>query len=144
MRLYTYDTSVIIARNIQTFPRSFRLSQVVVTELIASANDESRRQRLEAIARTFFQDGELLLPSFEDWIMASKVLYWLHQQRKKKAGGRAPKLPPGASQRMAFDALIAVTAKRADVIVVTENWDDFKAIQYYCPVKLIKASDFFQ
>ncbi len=76
--------------------------------------------------------------------MASKVLYWLHQQRKKKAGGRAPKLPPGASQRMAFDALIAVTAKRADVIVVTENWDDFKAIQYYCPVKLIKASDFFQ
>ena len=144
MRLYTYDTSVIIARNIRSFPKAFRLAQVVVTELIASANDDSAREVWEASSRLYHRAGKLLLPSFEDWMMASKVLYWLHQQRKKKAGGRAPKLPPGATQRMAFDALIAVTAQRADVTVVTENWDDFKAIQYYCPVQLIKASEFFK
>ena len=144
MRLYTYDTSVIIARNIRSFPNVFRLSQVVVTELVSSANDDADREGWEALSLLYYRGGKLLLPSFQDWAMASKVLYWLRQKRKKEAGGRSPKLPPGASQRMAFDALIAVTAKRADVTVVTENWDDFKAIQYYCPVKLIKASDFFQ
>ena len=144
MHLYTYDTSVIIARNIQTFPLSFWLSHVVATELIFSANDDAARENWEALSLLYYRGGKLLLPSFQDWMMASKVLYWLSQKRKKEAGGRSPKLPPGASQRMAFDALIAVTAKRADVTVVTENWDDFKAIQYYCPVKLIKASEFFQ
>ena len=26
----------------------------------------------------------------------------------------------------------------------TDNWDDFKAIQRYCHLKLIKGSDFFK
>ena len=111
---------------------------------MVGARDETERRQFEELALTFFEEGKLLLPLFDDWMMASKVRYWLTQKHKKEAGGRSPKLPPGASQRMAFDALIAVTAKRAEVTVVTENWDDFKAIQYYCSVKLIKASDFFQ
>jgi predicted nucleic acid-binding protein len=32
---------------------------------------------------------------------------------------------------MAPDALIAVSARRAGAAVVTENYDDFKAIGYY-------------
>ena len=27
--------------------------------------------------------------------------------------------------------------------VVTQDWDDFKAIQYYCDVKLKRGADFF-
>jgi predicted nucleic acid-binding protein len=45
---------------------------------------------------------------------------------------------------MFFDALIAVGARRAGATVVTEDWDDFKAIQYYCPVKLMRGADFFK
>ena len=45
---------------------------------------------------------------------------------------------------MALDALIAVTARRHNAIVVTENWDDFKAIQYYCDVKLMRGKDFLK
>jgi quinol monooxygenase YgiN len=44
---------------------------------------------------------------------------------------------------MALDVLIAVSARRWEATVVTENWDDFKAIQRYCNTKTVKASDFF-
>ncbi len=45
---------------------------------------------------------------------------------------------------MALDVLIAVSARRLKAAVVTENWIDFKAIQRYCNVKIVKASKFFQ
>ena len=38
----------------------------------------------------------------------------------------------------------AVSARRWEAQVVTENWVDFKAIQRYCNVKIIKASKFFK
>jgi predicted nucleic acid-binding protein len=44
---------------------------------------------------------------------------------------------------MFLDALIAVSARRAGATVVTNDYDDFKAIHYYCPVKLIRGADFF-
>jgi len=52
------------------------------------------------------------------------------------------RLHPGASQRMALDVLIAVSARRWKAAVVTENWQDFKAIQRYCNAKIAKASEF--
>ena len=45
---------------------------------------------------------------------------------------------------MALDALLAVSARRWKTTVVTENWNDFKSIQRFCNVKLIKATLFFQ
>ena len=49
-----------------------------------------------------------MVPTSEDWLMASRVLYWLTKRRKRKAGGQLPPLIPGTSQRMRLDALIAV------------------------------------
>jgi hypothetical protein len=45
---------------------------------------------------------------------------------------------------MALNALIAVSARRCSATVITENWDDFKAIQRYCKFKLTKGSNFFK
>jgi hypothetical protein len=45
---------------------------------------------------------------------------------------------------MFLDTLIAVSAKRANATVVTNNYDDFKAIQYYFQFKLMRGSDFFR
>jgi len=45
---------------------------------------------------------------------------------------------------MFFDALIAVSARRAGATVVTNDYDDFKAIQYYLRFKLIRGSHFFK
>jgi predicted nucleic acid-binding protein len=66
------------------------------------------------------------------------------QKRKKRAGGKSPPLKTGASQRMALDVLIAVSARRVKATVVTVNWSDFEAIKYYCDVKVVKASDYFR
>jgi predicted nucleic acid-binding protein len=144
MPFYTFDTSVIISRKVSDIPDNFLFSAVVLLELIASAKDESERKRYEALARDYSKDDSLILPNFDDWVLASRVLHWLSQDRKRKAGGKAPPLKPGASQRMAFDALIAVSARRVKATVITDNWDDFKAIQHYCNVKLLGASKFFR
>ncbi len=43
---------------------------------------------------------------------------------------------------MALDALIAASARRYKATVVTENYDDFNAIKYYCDFKLMRGADF--
>lgn len=140
----TYDTSAIISYRVTDLPDNFLLSAVVITELIGGAGDDSERKRYEATRRVYEKDGTLIVPTSEDWSTASRILYWLAKGRKKKAGGKSPRLIAGATQRMAFDALLTVSARRAGAAIVTVNWDDFKAIQYYYKgVKLIRASDFF-
>jgi len=120
------------------------MSSVVLLELTASAKDDSRRKMYEGYFRDFEQDATLIVPNEADWLFASKILYWLTHQRRRVDGGRLRQLAPGMSQRMALDALLAASARRWEAAVVTENWDHFKAIQYFCGVKLIKASDFFR
>jgi predicted nucleic acid-binding protein len=144
MPTYTFDTSVIIAYKVRELPNNFLLLAVVMAELTASATDDSTRKVFEAMRRAAAEYDALVVPTADDWLTASRVLYWLSVGRKKKAGGKTPPLLPGASQRMFMDALIAVSARRASATVVTEDWDDFKAIQYYCPVKLMRGSDFFK
>jgi len=143
MSPYTFDTSVVIAYKVRELPANFLLSAVVIAELTAGAPDESTRKDYESIRRDYAKLGALLVPTADDWLTASRILFWLSQGRKKKAGGKAPRLIAGASQRMFLDALIAVSARRAGATVVTNDYDDFKAIHYYCPVKLIRGADFF-
>jgi len=144
MPTYTFDASVIVAYRVRELPKAFVLSAVVIAELTASAADESNRKMYESLRRDYEKHDALIVPSADDWLTASRILFWLTRGRRKKAGGKAPKLLPGANQRMFFDALIAVNARRAGAILVTNDWDDFKAIQYYCSVKLIRGSDFFK
>jgi predicted nucleic acid-binding protein len=140
----TYDTSVFKSYKPEELPSGFLFSTVVIQELVASANDDSEMKRWAATQRAFEEEDRLIVPTSADWLMASKVLYWLMQKRKKRAGGKSPPLKTGASQRMALDALIAVSARRHKATVVTVNWSDFEAIRYYCDVKVIKASDYFK
>lgn len=140
----TYDTSIFKSYKPEEFPSGFLFSAVVVQELIASANDDSEVQRWITARRAYEKEDRLIVPNSADWLIASKVLYWLMQKRKKKAGGKSPPLKFGASQRMALDALIAVSARRYKATVVTVNYRDFEAIKYYCDVKVVKASNFFK
>lgn len=141
---YTFDSSVIIAYRVRELPKNFVLSAVVIAELTAGAPDDSTRKVYEAMRLEFHEGNALIIPTADDWLTASRILFWLSRGRKRKAGGKALPLLPGASQRMFIDALIAVSARRVGAIVVTQNWDDFKAIQYYCDVKLKRGSEFFR
>jgi predicted nucleic acid-binding protein len=144
MPIYTFDTSVIIAYAVSELPSNFLLSAVVIAELTASASDDSSRKVFEAMRRDYDKYDALIIPTLDDWLTASRMLFWLSQVRRKKTGGKAPKLPRFASQRMFLDALIAVSAKRAGATVVTNDYDDFRAIQYYCHFKLVRGSEFFK
>jgi predicted nucleic acid-binding protein len=144
MPYLTCDTSVVISRKLSDLPDNFLFSGVVLLELLANAKDESECKRYEAVHRAYGKDNSLIVPNVDDWLLASKVLYWLTQERRRRAGGKLPRLRPGATQKMVLDALIATSARRWKATVITDNWDDFKAIQRYCNVKIVRGSEFFK
>ena len=146
MPYFTYDTSVVISKRV-TLPdnsSNFLISSVVLLELMASASDDSRRRFYERVYTDYQRDNSLIVPNEDDWLLASKVLYWLSQGRRRVYKGRLPRLAPGVSQRLALDALIAASARRWRATVVTENWNDFAAIKRFCNVRVLKASEFFE
>lgn len=146
MPYFTYDTSVIISLSPNSLrpARNWFLSSVVLLELTASAVDDAQRKFYEQLSKEYQQNESLIVPNDADWILAGKILFWLTQRRRKVEGGRLRRLHAGASQQMAMDALLATSARRYQAAIVTENWRDFKAIQQFCNVKLIRASDFFR
>jgi len=146
MPYFTYDTSVLISRgltDLRGMPRKFLLSAIVLMELMASARDRSQRKVYEQMFRVYGADNTLIVPDADDWLLASKILFSLTHFRRGVQRGRLKPLPPGASQRMALDVLIAVSARRRKAIVVTENWHDFRLIQRYCNASIVRASEFF-
>lgn len=146
MPYFTYDTSVIISRklDLQKVSQSFLMSAVVLMELTASAKDRSERKFWERLFRLYQVRNLLIVPTVEDWVLAAKILYLLTHSRRLRQKGRLRRLPPGISQRLALDALIAVSARRLKAHVVTENWTDFKAIQRYCNTTIVRAGQFFK
>jgi len=98
-------------------------------ELSASARDKSELKIYEGLFRDYQRDKSLIVPNDGDWLLASKILYWLAQGRRRVSRGRLPRLAPGVSQRLALDALIAASARRWRATVVTENWNDFAALE---------------
>jgi len=147
MAYFTYDTSVCISRNLTNFhkmPQHFLLSAVVMMELMAGARDESRRKLYWEAFRHYQKNDLIIVPDAEDWLLAAKILHLLSHSRRRLQKGKLQRLPPGASQRLALDVLIAVSARRWKAQVVTENWADFKSIQRYCNTTIIKAATFFK
>jgi predicted nucleic acid-binding protein len=147
MPYFTYDTSVIVSRGLFSFddmPQNFLMSAVVLMELTASAPDVSQRKAFEQTFRQYQKENSLIVPNDDDWLLASKILFLLTHARKRLHKGKLRQLPPGASQRLALDVLLAVSARRWKAHVVTENWSDFKAIQRYCNTTVIKATHFFR
>ena len=147
MPYFTYDTSVCISRRLTDFhkmPPNFLLSAVVMMELLAGDPTEARRKFFGEIFRQYRKENLIIVPNADDWLLAARVLHLLTQARRRLHNGKLQKLPPGASQRLALDVLIAVSARRWKAQIVTENWADFKAIQRYCNTKIIKASKFFR
>lgn len=147
MPYFTYDTSVIVARKLTDFrdmPANFLLSAVVLMEVTAGARDISERKFFEGIFDYYKKKELLIIPNEDDWLLASKILFLLTHARRRSQKGKLRALPPGASQRLALDVLIAVSARRWRAQVVTENWSDFKAIQRYCNTTIIKAATFFR
>jgi predicted nucleic acid-binding protein len=94
------------------------LSAVVLEELYAGAR-EGDRHVVELIERQFAKESRILLPELDDWIQAGKVLSQLGAKYDYEKIGR---------NRLTNDALMAMSAARAGVTVVTANVRDFRKL----------------
>jgi hypothetical protein len=112
-------------------------------ELAAGAVDESELKKLNAARLAYQKEDRLLTPTGDDWWQAGKVLNSLLRGLKSRKNGLTPKLPDSEKHRIISDVLIAVTARRAGVSVITDNLKDFERIARYCNVKVVSAADFF-
>jgi predicted nucleic acid-binding protein len=101
------------------------LSSVVLEELYAGANPKDHRI-LEKLERDFGKAGRVLTPNLSDWTHAGKVLARLAQkygyERIKQA-------------RLTNDALIAASAARTGITLLTANRRDFARLAEFCSLQ---------
>jgi predicted nucleic acid-binding protein len=94
------------------------LSAVVLEELYAGASDRDRRV-VERLERDFDRARRILVPSLSDWAQAGKVLARLAIKYHYEQIGRG---------RLTNDALIAMSAGRLGIRVITANERDFSKL----------------
>ena len=94
------------------------LSAVVLEELYAGAGVRDR-EYVEQFENRFRQAARILVPSLEDWIDAGKALARIAAKYDYEKIGRG---------RLTNDALIAMSAARMDIKVITANARDFSRL----------------
>jgi len=94
------------------------LSSVVLEELYAGADDRGH-EVVERLERDFDQAKRILVPNLSDWTQAGRVLSQLAAKYDYEHIGRA---------RLTNDALIAMSAGRLAVRVITVNERDFRRL----------------
>jgi predicted nucleic acid-binding protein len=117
------DGALLLERWAQSTP--LWLSAVVLEELYAGASAADHRvvARLE---RDFERAGRTLVPSLGDWANAGRMLSRLAQKYGYEQIGRS---------RLTNDALIAASAARAGIRVLTSNERDFARLAEFCPLQ---------
>lgn len=99
------------------------LSAVVLEELYAGANEDDRYV-VERLERDFAKIKRMLVPNLGDWTQAGKVLARLGAKYDYERIGKG---------RLTNDALIATSAGRAGIAVITANARDFGRLAEFQP-----------
>ena len=99
------------------------LSSVVLEELYAGVSARSRHP-VERLERDFHGAGRILVPNLTDWTQTGKVLALLAAQYDYEQIGKG---------RLTNDALIAVSAGRLGITVITANARDFGKLAEFRP-----------
>lgn len=87
--------------------------------------------------------NRLLVPGIEEWTEAGKVLFnYLRDQSLSGPARRRPRLSHEKKQSIIHDVLIAVSAKKRGVAVISDN-EDFALIRRYYQFKWSSAQQFF-
>jgi len=94
------------------------LSAVVLEELYAGASGRVRRS-LERMEREFDRMKRILVPNLSDWTETGRVLARLAAKYGYEKIGQG---------RLANDAVIAISAARMGITVITANERDFKRL----------------
>lgn len=101
------------------------LSAVVMEELYAGTS--ARDQRIvEKLERDFVRACRMLVPSLGDWSRTGKMLAAVGRKYGYEQIGKA---------RLTNDALIAASAARSGITVITANARDFTRLAEFCPLR---------
>jgi predicted nucleic acid-binding protein len=101
------------------------MSSVVLEELYAGSRADSRRV-LEKLERDFDKARRLLVPTLSDWTNTGKILAGIAEQHGYEKIARA---------RLTNDALIATSAARSGIRVLTINARDYALLARFCPLQ---------
>lgn len=99
------------------------LSSVVLEELYAGASARNRHA-VERLERDFHRAGRILVPNLTDWTQTGKVLALLAAKYDYEQIGMG---------RLTNDALIAMSAGRLGITVITANARDFGKLAEFRP-----------
>jgi predicted nucleic acid-binding protein len=102
------------------------LSAVVLSELLIGVMDRQSQKALLRMEREFSKIDRLVVPLQSDWRLAGEILAEIGRKYGYEQVGRA---------RMTNDALIAMSAGRRGLTVLTKNADDFRKIAEFRPFK---------
>jgi predicted nucleic acid-binding protein len=116
------DHSLVLQRWARQTP--LWLSAVVLEELYAGAATEDHRT-IAKLERDFERSGRILVPILRDWTAAGGMLARLGQKYGYERIDSA---------RLTNDALIAASASRTGVMVLTANTRDFALLAEFCPL----------
>jgi predicted nucleic acid-binding protein len=117
------DSAIVLQRWAKESP--LWLSSVVLEELYAGSKPEDRRI-LEKLERDFERANRVLVPNLGDWTFAGRILSSVALKHGYEKIGRA---------RLTNDALIATSAARNGVSVITTNPRDFALLAEFCPLQ---------
>jgi hypothetical protein len=84
MDKFVFDTNVVRGFKLNTFTKGEYVSSVIVTEIISSANDSGEAKAYLQGWEIADRAGQLLTPTFADWQMTAKIMFWLAHDRKKE------------------------------------------------------------
>jgi len=99
------------------------LSSVVLEELYAGAGDRDRHV-VERLERDFERARRVLVPNLSDWTQTGRVLARLAAKYDYEQIGQG---------RLTNDALIAMSAGRLGITVITANKRDFSRLAEFRP-----------
>jgi predicted nucleic acid-binding protein len=97
----------------------------VLEELFAGADPKDHRI-LDRLERDFEKAGRILVPNLKDWTHAGKMLSMLARKYGFEHIGKA---------RLTNDALIAASASRMGILVLSANSRDFARFAEFCPLQ---------
>jgi len=135
------DTSAVIAYAPSDLGKW--ISAVVLQELVVGAANKQEiaifRRRLEDSLKS----GHLLVPDHEDWFQAGRILNTILRNEKRISRDKqTPRFSEGKKQSLIRDVLIARTAKRRKLTVISDN-KDFPLIQRYYEFDWVSGREFF-
>ena len=105
-------------------PFIIRCSSVVLHELLRGARTATERKFVFELSR----QCQVLTPTEQQWLKAAEILNRLRRREHYEAA---------KVRELAFDVLIALSARSIGASVITTNHEDFKAIQRELPFHLL-------